>query len=207
MPLGRAWFSNGVSMCVALFCSSMDLVGPICARALPSDGVRSCQESESEISFQPTTVVGLWYSPRVSCSHPAHFSKMEVAFLSFRKPGTDCASVRPCPHLGARAGCLGWVQASCWLWHSCSHKVAPKLAGASRPALSSGFLQGRRRRAEECGFEECLTQGRNSTGFFFIPEVKFSARKWAQSAIFFSLWLPDCPAFWGQEVASFFFLN
>lgn len=38
-------------------------------------------------------------------------------------------------------------------------------------------LAGRRRRAEECGFEECLTQGRNSTLlFFFHSKLGFSAR-------------------------------
>ena len=85
-----------------------------------------------------------------------------------------------------------------------------KLAG--RPGHTELWTpwQGRRRRAEECGFEECLTQGRNSTllfFFFFHSKLGFSARKWAQSAIlsFFSLWLPDCSSLRGQKVASFFF--
>ena len=85
-----------------------------------------------------------------------------------------------------------------------------KLAG--RPGHTELWTpwQGRRRRAEECGFEECLTQGRNSTllfFFFFIPSVGFQLGSGLR--VPFSLssasGSPTALAFGGKKWPLFFF--
>ena len=135
--------------------------------------------------------------------------RWDVAFSQLQGSLTDRAPKEAMlPTSGARRGARDGCGPAAVSGTPALTRWPRKLAG--RPGHTELWIpwQGRRRRAEECGFEECLTQGRNSTllFFFFHSKLGFSARKWAQSAIlsFFSLWLPDCSSLLGAGRGLFF---
>lgn len=102
------------------------------------------------------------------------------------------------------------MQGSCWLWQSWPHKVAP----GSWPGIQATVhaFAGRREGGgqEECGFEECLTQGRNSSAF--ISGLGFQLGSNSEPPLPFLplplsslLWLPYHSGLLGTESGLFFF--
>lgn len=75
--------------------------------------------------------------------------------------------------------------------------------GASRPPCSRFPGRGEGGGREECGFEECLTQSRNSTPLFFILGLGFQLGSGLPLFPSLSLpslpWLPHCSGLLGTE--------
>ena len=135
--------------------------------------------------------------------------RWDVAFSQLQGSLTDRAPKEAMlPTSGARRGARDGCGPAAVSGTPALTRWPRKLAG--RPGHTELWIpwQGRRRRTEECGFEECLTQGRNSTllFFFFIPSLGFQLGSGLR--VPFSLssasGSPTALAFWGQEVASFF---
>lgn len=174
-------------------------------------GVRSCQGVRVwDPHSSPRLVVAFGGASQGLRSPSVALSvRWGVAFSQPQGSLTDCAPREAMlPTSGARQGAWDGCRPAAGSGTPALTRWPRKLAG--RPGHTELWIpwQGRRRRAEECGFEECLTQGRNSTlPFFFHSKLGFSARKWAQSAIlfFFSLWLPDCSSLLGAGSGLFFF--
>lgn len=175
-------------------------------------GVRSCQGVRVwDPHSSPRLVVAFGGASQGLCSPSVALSvRWGVAFSQLQGSLTDCAPREAMlPTSGARQGAWDGCRPAAGSGTPALTRWPRKLAG--RPGHTELWIpwQGRRRRAEECGFEECLTQGRNSTlaFFFFIPSLGFQLGSGLR--VPFSLSSASgsltALAFWGQEVASFFF--